>query len=287
MSIVPAKKTSANPAFDLPLRKDRGSCEVFVTPEIAQHWLGFNSSNRAMTNSRIDQFRSDMESGDWSDNAEPIKFAYGKLLDGQHRLTAMVLSGVSLQLSIAHGLDPKTQVTMDTGRVRTPRDVLSIEGVGKWESGVLGTAAHSILAVKMGGLPSSSAKFTNREIRAFFLENRAAIEYSLQVVRDLPRKPTPLPFSRVLSLHYLFAERDRDLADMFFQRLFNGDQLAIKSPIFHLRNRLINDAVNKSRRSSFVECAFVINAWNAVRRGGSWKNSTALYPKDGDLLSIA
>lgn len=287
MASVTAKKASTNPAFDLPLRKDRGSCEVFVTPEIAQHWLDFNSSNRAITNSRVDQFKSDMESGEWSDNAEPIKFAYGKLLDGQHRLTAMVLAGVSLQLSVAHGVDPATQVTMDTGRVRTPRDVLSIEGVGKWESGVLGTAGHSIIAVKMGGLPSSSAKFTNREIRAFFLENRAAVETSLHIVRDLPRKPTMLPFSRVLSLHYLFAERDRDLADMFFQRLFTGDQLAVTSPIFHLRQRLVNDLVSKARRSAFIECAFVIKAWNAVRAGSNWKNSTALYPKDGDLLSIA
>lgn len=123
-------------------------------------------------------------------------------------------------------------------------------------------------------------------VRNFFLENRAAIERSLQILRDLPRKPTPLPFSRAMALHYLFAEVDREQADWFFQRLYIGDGLKASSPVFHLRHRLMNDLVTKVKRSAFVECAYVIRAWNAVRKNAAWKGSTSLYPKDGDALEI-
>jgi hypothetical protein len=286
MASVPANTKTFHPTIELPLRKARGFEEVRVTPEIAQHWLTYNTSNRSIVNARVEQFKADMERGDWSDNGETIRFAYGKLLDGQHRLTALVLAGVTLRLPVMFGLDPESQVTMDTGRGRTPRDVLSIEGLGKWEAGVFGSAVHGILSARAGMLPSSTAKHTNREVRNFFLENRSAIEASLQVLHDLPRKPTPLPFSRALTMHFLFAERSREDADNFFQRLYIGDGLKTSSPIFHLRQRLMNDLVNKTKRSAFIECTYLVKTWNAFRKGASWKSGNNIYPRDGDTMEI-
>lgn len=277
---------SFNPVLEIPLRKARGFEEVRVTPEVATHWLTFNTTNRALVNSRVQQFQADMERGEFLENGEAIKFAHGKLLDGQHRLMALILAGVTLRFLVSFGLDPETQVTMDTGRGRTPRDVLSIEGMGKWEAGVFGSAVHGIIATHSGGLPSSSARYTNRTVRNFFLEHRSAIESSLQVLRDLPRKPCPLPFARAMTMHFLFAEKDREVSDWFFQRLYIGDGLKASSPIFHLRQRLMNDLVTKNRRSAFIETAYLIKAWNAVRKGGSWKTGNTLYPKDGEALEI-
>lgn len=275
-----------NPSMELPLRKARGFEEVRVTPEIAQHWLTFNTGNRCLVNARIEQFKGDMERGEWAENGETIRFSYGKLLDGQHRLTALVLAGVTLRLPCIFGLDPESQVTMDTGRGRTPRDVLSIEGLGKWESGVFGAAVHGIISARNGSPPSSSVKYTNRAVRNFFLENQSAIKSSLRVLHDLPRKPTPLPFSRAMTFHFLFAEKDAELADWFFSRLYIGDGLRTTSPMFHLRQRLMNDMVTKNKRSPFVECAFLIKTWNALRHGNSWKAGSALYPKENDSMEI-
>lgn len=275
-----------NDALAIPLRKHRGMEEVMVTPEIAAHWLTFNISNRSVTNARVERFKEDMERDQWRMNGETIRFAYGKLLDGQHRLQALTLSGKTLPFMVAFGLDPETQVTMDTGRSRTPRDVSSIEGLPTWQAGVFGSAVHGIMAVKRGGLPSSATKFTNQDIRNFLIANRIAIDSGIRVMHDLPRKPTLLPFARAFQLHYLFAEKDREKADWFFQRLYLGDNLGKTSPIFHLRNRLMNDLVNKTRRSAFLECSFIIRAWNAVRAGGLWRSASSLYPKDGESPEI-
>jgi hypothetical protein len=288
-NLVACAKSSGtrNPAFDIPLRKTRGTEEIKVTPEIAQHWLTFNAANRDLVQRKVAQYRSDMECGNWNDDGAPIRFAYGKLLDGQHRLHAIVEAGVRLPAVVVYGLDGESQVTMDTGRCRSPRDILSIEGLTVWDAQTLGSAIHAIIA-NSHGLPSSSHdRYTNREVRDFFLENRGALESSLRTIRDLPHQRTIISLSRALSMHYLFSRIDSDQADQFFQRLCIGDGVAKSSPIFHLRQRLTNDLLSKTKRSTFVECAYLINTWNAYRRGSSWKAATGMNPKNGEALPEA
>ena len=277
---------STDPFFQLPLKARHEVLVVSVTPDMAQHWLTFNVTNRGIVNARVNQLKADMEDGNFCENGETIRFAQGKLLDGQHRLTALIMAGVTLRLTIVVGLDPESQVTMDTGRSRTPRDVLTIEGLTKWEASVFGSAVHGIISGCRNGIPSFAVKYTNREVRNFFLENRSQIEQTLSVIRDLPRKPTPLPFSRAMAMHYLFSIKDRSLADVFFQRLFIGDNLPSTSPIFHLRSRLFNDLANRTKRTASQECGMIVKAWNAMRANKSWRSACSLYPKQGEDLEI-
>ena len=273
-----------NPAFDIPLRKSRGVEEVRVTPEIAQHWLTFNTSNREMTQAKIDQFKVDMEAGYWNDDGATIRFAYGKLLDGQHRLCALALAGVTIRMLVVHGLDSECQVTMDTGRGRTPRDVLSIEGLEKWEAGTLGSAIHTIMAYESGLAIHSARKFTNREVRNYYLEHRAALESTLQACKAHPRRRPLLPHAKTFALHYVFSKIDRVAADNFFDRLLTGESLAKSSPIFHLRERLLGDLIDKRHRTAYEQFHYVVRAWNSVRKGGSVKSQNFLYPRDGEAF---
>lgn len=276
------KEKIVNPAMDIPLRKARGIEEVRVTPEIAQHWMTFNVSNRELTQAKVDQFKADMEAGYWNDDGATIRFAYGKLLDGQHRLTALVLSGATIRMIVVHGLDSESQVTMDTGRGRTPRDVLSIEGLDKWASSTLGSAIHTIMAYETGRVIYSSIKFTNREVRNYYLEHRPRLDATIQASKGYTRKHCILPLARVMALHYIFSKIDQERANTFFDKLMSGEDLAKSSPIFHLRERLMNDLIDKKTRTAYEQFHYVIRAWNTFRRGGTIKNGTFLYPRDGD-----
>lgn len=271
-----------NPAFDVPLRKGYGIEEVRVTPEIAQHWLTFNTSNRELTQAKIEQFVQDMEGGYWARNGEPVKFSYGKLLDGQHRLTSIAVSGVTIPVIVVFGLDSEAQVTMDTGRSRSPRDVLSIEGLDKWESSVLGSALHTIIAYESGLAVYSARKYTNREVRNYYLEHSSALVNTINRVKGYPRKFPLLPHARAVALHYIFGKVDADAADMFFDRLLGGEGLVKSSPIFHLRNRLQMDAMEKKKRTAYEQFHFVVRAWNACRRGSSLKSDNTLRPRQGE-----
>lgn len=273
-----------NPAFDIPLRKAYGTTEVRVTPEIAQHWMTFNTSNREVTQAKLEQFQHEMERGEWKVQGDTIRFAYGKLLDGQHRLMSLALSGVTLPMLVVHGLDPEVQPNIDTGRNRTPRDVLSIEGLDKWESSTLGSAIHTIIAYESGLSLYSARKFLNREVRNYYLEHKSAIEATVQFTKALPRKHPIVPHARVMALHYIFAKIDRDAADQFFTRLMTGELVAKSSPIFHLRTRLLADLMDKKTRSSFEQLAFIVKTWNSVRRGGGVKSEHFMRVRDGEAF---
>lgn len=101
-----------------------------VTPEVAQRWLQFNTHNRNASLDRVRQFADDMLNGRWEFNAQTITFdREGRLIDGQHRLMAVVESGISVQMLVVTGLSPSSQMTIDIGAPRSAGQQLGLSGV--------------------------------------------------------------------------------------------------------------------------------------------------------------
>lgn len=102
---------------------------VTITPQVAQMMLEHNTHNRNLTESRAQAYARDMASGNWRYTGEGIKFGPdGTLLDGQTRLRAIVLSGVTITMPVWRGIDPDAQLVMDSGRPRSNSDALSLRG---------------------------------------------------------------------------------------------------------------------------------------------------------------
>ena len=100
-----------------------------ISPEVTAALLEANRHNRHMRPPRVIQLADVMRRGEWVLNGETIKIATdGTLLDGQHRLQAVVDSGVTIETYVMRGMPPEVQDTVDTGRRRRLADVLAIEG---------------------------------------------------------------------------------------------------------------------------------------------------------------
>lgn len=91
----------------------------FITPELAKKYLESNTDNiRNLSPITVRQYALDMATGRWQDNAEPIAFYEGGVLfNGQHRLAAIVKSGVSLWMTVARNVDRSVTI-VDNGRAR-------------------------------------------------------------------------------------------------------------------------------------------------------------------------
>lgn len=99
-----------------------------VTPAMARKWLEGNHLNRMINNQRVNTFARDMKAGRWRDNGETICFdTTGALLNGQHRLSAVVKSGCPVMMSCIFGVEDGGNY--DTGRPRNSRDTLILNGV--------------------------------------------------------------------------------------------------------------------------------------------------------------
>ena len=64
-----------------------------VTPKIAKQWLSNNAHNRKINSERVAELCQKMQQGTWKEKGPAIEVTdTGRLLNGQHRLTAIVLS---------------------------------------------------------------------------------------------------------------------------------------------------------------------------------------------------
>lgn len=102
--------------------------KVFITPQMATEFLQRNNSNRAISEATLKRYVVDMKNGYWSETPIPIVFdEYGVLLDGQHRLSALVKANKSFYFYIA--TDKRENYSKyDIGKKRSPSDLLSSNG---------------------------------------------------------------------------------------------------------------------------------------------------------------
>lgn len=100
-----------------------------ITPEIVATWLKENNpTNRNCTESNLAKLTLAMQRGEFI-VGDSIKFDYNdELIDGQHRLTAIVRSGVTIALAVVRGYAPEAKGVLDIGKRRSTANIAKIMG---------------------------------------------------------------------------------------------------------------------------------------------------------------
>ena len=79
----------------------RVSCEaVLVTPVMAAQWLSDNPHNRAIREERVLELSEKIHQGNWKPNPPIEVFDTGRLWNGQHRLSAIVRTGIAVEMRV-------------------------------------------------------------------------------------------------------------------------------------------------------------------------------------------
>lgn len=101
-----------------------------VTPVLAAEWLSEkNQMNRGKRRKRLAVLTQDMEDGYFEQTGEPITFdCDGYLVNGQHRLTAVVESEESQEFLIVRGVLPRVRTAIDANSPRRFADDLQMAG---------------------------------------------------------------------------------------------------------------------------------------------------------------
>jgi hypothetical protein len=91
--------------------------------------LDANSMNRPLTRSRVVEYAAAMERGEWLVTHQGIAFdSAGVLLDGQHRLAAIVEADQTIEMTVFSDVPDGTFGVLDTGKKRSAGDTLAVEG---------------------------------------------------------------------------------------------------------------------------------------------------------------
>lgn len=100
-----------------------------VTPELARTWLAKNTRNRNIVQPAVDALVQDMRNGNWHLTNQGIGFYEdGSLADGQHRLHAIIKSGVTVTMQVTHGLKREAIMGIDSHRARNAADIINLIG---------------------------------------------------------------------------------------------------------------------------------------------------------------
>ena len=88
-----------------------------IGPEIAEQYIEGMSKNRNISQRDVESLARAMKQGLWREDAgDPIRLnSDGQMIDGQHRMWAIVESGCEFSFLVIRGIDNSAQMIMDTG----------------------------------------------------------------------------------------------------------------------------------------------------------------------------
>lgn len=228
-----------------------------ITPEVAKKMLATNSNNRNMSERSLNHYIRQIEEGQWEFNGDTIRFANdGTLLDGQHRLHAIIQTKKSLKCLIVRGLKKSVMSTIDTGKGRTIADHLKLQNRFNIHYYAATAAAIGIIfRFRKGKYVESHERMTPAEAISFVEQNPGILK-SVQAANktELVKLTTP---SIAISCHYLFTKVDKFKAEEFFDRLTTGENLGKSSPILKLRTALQGMRSATQRRGSLKQRTFL------------------------------
>jgi hypothetical protein len=188
--------------------------ETLVTPATAVKWLEGNTHNRAVRDQTVQRYSRDMKAGRWRLTHQGIAFGPdGKLLDGQHRLWAIVEADTAVKLMVARGVPDDVQAVIDDNLPRSAGDALKLtRGVA--------TRTVEIAIAKRILADTLHAKSTRQECIASFLKHQAAIAFASacfpRMVRGVTIAPVMTPVARA------FYTQDRVQLSRFAEILTDG-----------------------------------------------------------------
>ena len=261
---------------------------LVVSPAMAGGWLTSpetNGPNRPLNTKIVKRYARAIENDAWLPTGEAIKFAEtGQLLDGQHRLGAIVLADKPVEMLVVRGLPLEAQTVMDTGRQRAASDVLAMHG---YRNGKTLAAAAKILWVieRDGSLPSAQQQLevTNDEVLDY-VENHPELVSTADVVVSNHRRSYLCTPANYLAAMVLMMRVDGDAAMEFHEAFRSGAGLQAGNPIHTLRERLLQAGVKHERLSAYLQLSALLRTWNAWRKGE--RMARFQFYKDGEPIAM-
>lgn len=237
-----------------------------VTPERAEQWLARNTHNRALKRNIVRRLAGAIARDEWEMNAETIKFDLnGNLIDGQHRLAAVILAGKSIQSAVVRGLPSSVQQTVDLNDKLRVRDVLKMRG--ETEPTTTASALSWLYRHQNERMTSTDVPTVRQALK--LLENSPELRLAARPGKRL-HAALRVPAGLGAYMYHVLSKIDSQDAEDFFDRLIEGQAVEYTDhPINTLRRTLENDASSDRKMPKARMAAFIVKAWNAYREGRS------------------
>lgn len=259
-----------------------------ITPAIASEILAKNEKNRRVDDNTVALYAAEMSKGNWKTTSQSISIDWnGNLINGQHRLKAIIKSGVTVTMSVTRNEDPDNFKTMDTLKVRSTGTMFDIAGIAN-ATNIACIIKYEYLINKSGYITSAG----NAEAKITATDELDVYNSKPEYYQNVHNKAGAWysKLGHLLSLGYLgayyivFSKKNEKKAESFFEKLVTGLNIdSVHDPVYVLRNKLITNAGATTKYSKKYINAFIIKAWNLHVAGKMCKilkhSDTDEFPK--------
>jgi hypothetical protein len=244
-----------------------------VGPQRARELLATMRHNRKVTRTVVADYARQMREGLWRSTSQGLIVDWNnQLMNGQHRLLAVIESGKTIEVDVTYGEDPDNFMVLDKHRKRDLKDDLSIAGVDypaetsrlyRIYLDLMQTKPDRYIAfggrTRWGWKPETAIEWAK--------ENRAQLIHVIQKCKTVQAKQFLRPPAIMMALYYRLYELNPTDADEFFAELIKG---CATGPVGKLReslDELMLERVKGSTPPRYMWAALVIKAWNAYVQG--------------------
>lgn len=217
-----------------------------VTPRQAAKWLESNYRNRPLNQVYVDELCRALNTGTFRTNHQGIAFdEQGRLRDGQHRLTAIVLTGISVEMMVSTGLTEEELETIDDGRKRTDQQILAMMGEDDATPYRIAIAREMFIGGHHFSGDQPPLKPSRLELGGFYRRHRTAIDYADEFFRKNKGGVSPGYIAAVVARAFYTTEKES--LDRFSEILVSGLPRAGDEAIIRLRDYILNARRAKGR----------------------------------------
>jgi len=224
-----------------------------VTPQLARAWLGSNTGNRPARASGVKRYAEMMQRGAWHLSPDAIAFDRdGRLLNGQHRLQAVIMADTPQSFIVVRDLDNEGFMFYDGGFRRGLSDHLAT--LGHKNTNLLASIARVTANIARAGVASralvavsnSHDRLENDEILAFVDAYRDELEAATRFASNTANRSTVMPATVAGVVTALYGVEHE--IEGFITQVCEGIGIADRrQPAHLLRKRLEPEFTNTAR----------------------------------------
>jgi hypothetical protein len=264
---------------------------VTISPNHATTWLRANKNNRPVRRKHVEFLASEIISGNWQINGQAIVISDDEqVLDGQHRLLAVIQSGMDIQSLVVYGISPEAFRTIDTGAVRTGADALYLHfpDLGAATVKSVATAVQWCVHFDENVLTTGrKQKVSNTDIIEYVKKHSSLIQCA-ETLQGYPHDARPLSLGVGTALFELFCRKAPPLAEEFMHKLYTGEGISRDDAEWQLRQAFIRDAQRSAKFPMAVKVKMVVKGWNWRRRSmpSASRQVITVHPNDSPQVRI-
>ena len=228
-----------------------------ITPDRAEEYLAVNRGNRNIVQSHVAALARDISNGQWMFNAQPICFSRsGRLLNGQHRLSAVLEAGQPIEVMVMRGLPEEAFQTYDKQAKKPPVVDELFDDFG--DKALVSATAVLLWRRELRPAGQPNARPTAVEVRDVIRDNPDLLQ-----LRGFARKMVRYGRSSAMAYAAHRILRDDPVAgQVFLDRFETAANLPAGHIILRLRDRLID--LRKADQNTQID--EILAAWAKFRK---------------------